>query len=157
MIDVFEEDVAPALDLEVVPRLLAFSFYEDLSIEENLLFVARLYDLKPRREIVARVPRRRAAGGLRHDQRARRRGEGRFFAARRALKPIDISLKLPKSAMALNERLLSTPLPAGGTVRQGANVELGDVVKVTRERGRVGGRLLARRCLRSSSSWRRRT
>src|SRR6516162_3325520 len=54
------------------------------------------------------------------------RGEG--------LKPIDISLKLPKSAMGLNERLLSTPLPAGGTVRQGANVELGDVVKVTRER-----------------------
>jgi multidrug efflux pump subunit AcrB len=54
------------------------------------------------------------------------RGEG--------LKPIDISLKLPKSAMALNERLLSTPLPAGGTMRQGANVELGDVVKVTRER-----------------------
>jgi multidrug efflux pump subunit AcrB len=54
------------------------------------------------------------------------RGEG--------LKPIDISVKLPKSAMTLSERLLSTPLPAGGTVRQGANVELGDVVKVTRER-----------------------
>ena len=50
------------------------------------------------------------------------------------LKPTDISVKLPKSAMTLNERLLSTPLPAGGTVRQGANVELGDVVKVTRER-----------------------
>jgi len=49
-------------------------------------------------------------------------------------KPIDISVKLPKSAMTLDERLLSTPLPAGGTVRQGANVELGDVVKVTRER-----------------------
>ena len=54
------------------------------------------------------------------------RGEG--------LKPIDISVKLPKSAMTLDERLLSTPLPAGGTVRQGANVELGDVVKVTHER-----------------------
>ena len=54
------------------------------------------------------------------------RGEG--------LKPIDISVKLPKSAMTLDERLLSTPLPAGGTVRQGANVELGDVVKVSRER-----------------------
>jgi len=50
------------------------------------------------------------------------------------LKPIDISVKVPKAALSLNERLLSTPLPAGGTVRQGANVELGDVVKVTRDR-----------------------
>ena len=32
--------------------------------------------------------------------------------------------------MTLDERILSTPLPAGGTARQGANVELGDVVKV---------------------------
>ena len=54
------------------------------------------------------------------------RGEG--------LKPIDISVKLPQSALTLDERLLSTPLPAGGTVRQGTNVELGDVVKVKRER-----------------------
>ncbi len=50
-------------------------------------------------------------------------------------KPIDITVALPRSAMAENERILATPLPAGGTIRQGANVELGDVVKVTRELG----------------------
>jgi multidrug efflux pump subunit AcrB len=53
------------------------------------------------------------------------RGEG--------TKPIDISVALPRSERTLGEKLLSTPLPAGGTVRQGANVELGDVVKVVRE------------------------
>jgi multidrug efflux pump subunit AcrB len=54
------------------------------------------------------------------------RGEG--------LKPIDVSVMLPRSERTLDERILSTPLPAGGTVRQGANVELGDVVSVRRER-----------------------
>ena len=49
------------------------------------------------------------------------------------LKPIDISLALPKTAMTASERILSTPVPAGGTVRQGSNVELGDVIHVTRE------------------------
>jgi multidrug efflux pump subunit AcrB len=49
------------------------------------------------------------------------------------LKPIDISVMLPKSGLTLSERILSTPLPAGGTVRQGANVELGDVVKIASE------------------------
>ena len=49
------------------------------------------------------------------------------------LKPINITVALPRSARTPDERLLSTPLPAGGTVRQGANVELGDVVKLTRE------------------------
>jgi ABC-2 type transport system ATP-binding protein len=32
-----------------------FSFYEDLSIEENLMFVARLYGLKPARDYVMRT------------------------------------------------------------------------------------------------------
>ncbi len=49
------------------------------------------------------------------------------------MKPIDITLALPRSALTLSEKILSTPLPAGGTARQGTNVELGDVVKVTRE------------------------
>jgi multidrug efflux pump subunit AcrB len=48
-------------------------------------------------------------------------------------KPIDITVALPQSGLRWDERMLSTPVPAGGTVRQGANVELGDVVRVTRE------------------------
>ena len=51
------------------------------------------------------------------------------------LKPVDITVAMPKSAMTPGERILSTPIPAGGTARQGANVELGDVVKVSRELG----------------------
>ncbi len=50
-------------------------------------------------------------------------------------KPVDITMSLPRSALAPGERILSTPLPAGGTPRQGANVELGDVVRMTRETG----------------------
>ncbi len=48
-------------------------------------------------------------------------------------KPIEIDVKLPRRAEWMGERILSTPLPAGGTARQGANVELGDVVTVKRE------------------------
>ncbi|MGD9880230.1 MAG: efflux RND transporter permease subunit [Reyranella sp.] len=48
-------------------------------------------------------------------------------------KPIEIVVKLPRSSEWLGERILSTPLPAGGTRRAGANVELGDVVTVARE------------------------
>jgi multidrug efflux pump subunit AcrB len=48
-------------------------------------------------------------------------------------KPIEIDIKLPKSAEWLGERILSTPLPAGGTATRGANVELGDVVTVKNE------------------------
>ncbi|HUJ97573.1 MAG TPA: efflux RND transporter permease subunit [Stellaceae bacterium] len=48
-------------------------------------------------------------------------------------KPIEIDVKLPKRAAWMGERILSTPLPAGGTASRGANVELGDVVSVKRE------------------------
>ena len=50
------------------------------------------------------------------------------------LKPIGINVALPRSALTIDERILSTPLPAGGTARQGANVELGDVVTLKKER-----------------------
>jgi multidrug efflux pump subunit AcrB len=48
-------------------------------------------------------------------------------------KPIEIDVKLPRRGEWLGERILSTPLPAGGTARRGANVELGDVITVKRE------------------------
>ena len=48
-------------------------------------------------------------------------------------KPIEIDVKMPKREEWLGERILSTPLPAGGTARQGQNVELGDVVTLSRE------------------------
>ena len=50
-------------------------------------------------------------------------------------RPVDIVMALPKSTMTPGERILSTPLPAGGTLRQGANVELGDVLRASREAG----------------------
>ena len=50
-------------------------------------------------------------------------------------KPYDIVVKLPRSAQTLDERILTTPLPAGGTARVGRNVELGDVVTVRKEPG----------------------
>ena len=49
------------------------------------------------------------------------------------LKPVLINVALPRSGLTLDEKLLSTPLAAGGTARQGANVELGDVVKIKHE------------------------
>jgi len=48
-------------------------------------------------------------------------------------KPVEIMIALPKAALSFGERLLATPVPAGGTVREGRNVELGDVVTVRRE------------------------
>ncbi|KAB7739717.1 AcrB/AcrD/AcrF family protein [Parvibaculum sedimenti] len=50
-------------------------------------------------------------------------------------KPYDIVVKLPRSAQSMGERLLTTPIPAGGTTREGRNVELGDVVSVKSEPG----------------------
>ena len=55
------------------------------------------------------------------------------YSQRGGLKPIEITVALPRSQRLLAEKILSTPLPAGGTARQGKNVELGDVVTVTRE------------------------
>jgi multidrug efflux pump subunit AcrB len=48
-------------------------------------------------------------------------------------KPIAIDVKLPRRELFMGERILSTPLPAGGTATRGPNVELGDVVTVKRE------------------------
>jgi len=49
--------------------------------------------------------------------------------------PIEIAIKLPKSALSMSERLLSTPIPAPGEAADsGAVVELGDVVNLKYER-----------------------
>jgi multidrug efflux pump subunit AcrB len=50
-------------------------------------------------------------------------------------RPYNIVVKLPRSALSIGEHILSTPIPAGGTVREGKNVELGDVVTVVAEPG----------------------
>lgn len=55
------------------------------------------------------------------------------YSQRGGLKPIEIAIELPKRDLTLSEKILSTPLPAGGTARQGANVELGDVVTIHEE------------------------
>ena len=55
------------------------------------------------------------------------------YSQRGGLKPIEIMVALPRTQRVLTEAILSTPLPAGGTARQGKNVELGDVVTLTRE------------------------
>ncbi|MBT3237269.1 MAG: efflux RND transporter permease subunit [Rhodospirillaceae bacterium] len=49
--------------------------------------------------------------------------------------PIEIAVRMPKEAISISERILSTPIPAPGVAADtGAVVELGDVVKLTRER-----------------------
>ncbi|HAC59635.1 MAG TPA: multidrug transporter AcrB [Rhodobiaceae bacterium] len=55
------------------------------------------------------------------------RGEG--------AKPYNIVVRLPRGSLSIGEHILSTPIPAGGTVREGRNVELGDVVTVVPEPG----------------------
>ncbi|WP_316977338.1 efflux RND transporter permease subunit [Shumkonia mesophila] len=55
------------------------------------------------------------------------RGDGR--------NPVEIAVRLPKSGLAPGERILSTPVEAPGPAADtGANVELGDVVRMSRER-----------------------
>jgi len=54
------------------------------------------------------------------------RGDGR--------NPVEIAMRLPKSGLAPGERLLSTPVEAPGPAADsGANVELGDVVRLVAE------------------------
>jgi multidrug efflux pump subunit AcrB len=49
--------------------------------------------------------------------------------------PAEIVVRLPKSALVAGERLRSTPVAAPGPAGdRGANVELGDVVRITQER-----------------------
>jgi multidrug efflux pump subunit AcrB len=49
--------------------------------------------------------------------------------------PAEIVVRLPEKARAITERLLATPVPARGPAGIGTgNVELGDVVSITRER-----------------------
>jgi len=49
--------------------------------------------------------------------------------------PIEIAIRLPKEGLSFSERLLATPVPAPGEAADtGAVVELGDVVRVRREK-----------------------
>ncbi len=51
------------------------------------------------------------------------------------INPIEITIRLPKEGLTTGERLLSTPLPApGAAADSGAVVELGDVVRLKREK-----------------------
>jgi len=52
------------------------------------------------------------------------------------INPVEIAVRLPKEALVPTERLLSTPIAAPGEAADsGANVEIGDVVRLRRERG----------------------
>ena len=47
--------------------------------------------------------------------------------------PVEIAVQLPKNDLAISERTLSTPVPANALPGERGVVELGDVVRVTRE------------------------
>ncbi len=47
--------------------------------------------------------------------------------------PVEIAVQLPKSDLAITQKTLSTPVPANALPGERSVVELGDVVKVTRE------------------------
>ena len=47
--------------------------------------------------------------------------------------PVEIAVQLPKSSLAITQQTLSTPVPANALPGERSVVELGDVVKVTRE------------------------
>ncbi len=49
-------------------------------------------------------------------------------------RPVEIAVQLPKKDLAITESTLSTPVPANALPGERAIVELGDVVKVTREK-----------------------
>ena len=69
-----------------------FSFWEDLSIEENLDFVARMYGVQNRRQAVQRKPRAARAGGSRGT--TRRPTVRRLEAAARTRRVSDSQPKL---------------------------------------------------------------
>ena len=58
-----------------------------------------------------------------------------YSQRRSGVNPVEITVRLPKSALTVSERILATPVPAPGEAADtGRVVELGDVVTLKRER-----------------------